>query len=230
VFTVDALKFPAPVAIAKVIGTPTTAAPVASTTLMTNGFAAAVPAISICALPLTVDNTLVDDVTVVVNVTGATPATVAVTVAAPAVPPVVYVICAKPVALVVADYPGVGDRPDPRAPPPACRDGGPRRRRAESALDPRTVWTGRHATTRRGPPGPLSRTPTPRSRAGTFGVRVRPSGASDRSPGDRMPTGNAVRTAKETRRRAAGRPLRARRPSRGRRSRRTFAGYSTDPD
>jgi len=127
-------------------------------------------------------------------------------------------------------YPGVGDRPDPRAPPPACRDGGPRRRRAESALDPRTVWTGRHATTRRGPPGPLSRTPTPRSRAGTFGVRVRPSGASDRSPGDRMPTGNAVRTAKETRRRAAGRPLRARRPSRGRRSRRTFAGYSTDPD
>ena len=39
-----------------------------------------------------------------------------------------------------------------------------------------------HATTRRGPPGPLSLTPTPRSRAGTFGVRVRPTGASDRSP------------------------------------------------
>jgi len=76
-------------------------------------------------------------------------------------------------------HPGLGDRPDPRAPPPPRRDGGPRRR-AESALDPRTVGTGRHATARCGPPGPLSRTPTPRSRAGTFGVRVRPTGASDR--------------------------------------------------
>ena len=48
--------------------------------------------------------------------------------------------------------------------------------------------------------------------------------------GDRMPTGHAVRTATEPRRRAAGRPLRAGRPSRGTRSRRAFAGYSTDPD
>ena len=54
----------------------------------------------------------------------------------------------------------------------------------------------RHATTRRGPPGPLRLTPTPRSRAGTFGVRVRPTGASDRSPqrpgahGKRRPDGH----------------------------------------
>jgi len=45
-----------------------------------------------------------------------------------------------------------------------------------------------------------------------------------------VPAGNNVRTATEARRRAAGRPLRARQPSRGRRSRRTFAGYSTEPD
>jgi len=48
--------------------------------------------------------------------------------------------------------------------------------------------------------------------------------------GDRAPTGNAVRTATEARRRAEIRPPRTRRPSRGRRSRRTFAGYLTDPD
>ena len=99
------------------------------------------------------------------------------------------------------------------------------RSHAESALDPRTVGTGRHATARCGPPRPLSLTPTPRSRAGTFGVRVRPTGASDRSPrrpgadGQRRPDGQ------ETRRRAAGRPLRAGRPSRGRRSRRMFDSY-----
>ena len=92
-------------------------------------------------------------------------------------------------------HPGLGDRPDPRAPPHPRRDGDPRRR-AESARDPGTVWTGHHATTRRGPPGPLSLTPTPRSRAGTFGVRVRPTGASDRSPrrpgahGPRRPDGH----------------------------------------
>jgi len=33
-----------------------------------------------------------------------------------------------------------------------------------------------------GPPGPLSLTPTPRRRAGTFGVRVCPIRAPDRSP------------------------------------------------
>jgi len=38
--------------------------------------------------------------------------------------------------------------------------------------------------------------------AETFGVRVRPTGVSDRPPGDRMPMGNAVRTAK---RRGGGR-------------------------
>ena len=70
------------------------------------------------------------------------------------------------------------------------RDDGPRRR-AESALDPGTIWTGRHATTGRGPPGPLSLTPTPRSRAGTFGVRVSPAGASDPSP---LSTGRPQKT------------------------------------
>jgi len=62
-------------------------------------------------------------------------------------------------------HPGVGDRPDPRAPPHPCRDGGPRRG-AESALDPGTVQTGRHGTTRRGPSGPLSLTSTPRAHVG----------------------------------------------------------------
>jgi len=92
-------------------------------------------------------------------------------------------------------HPGRSDRPDPRAPPHPRRDGDPRRR-AESALDPRTVWIGPHATTRRGPRGPLRLTPTPRPREGTFGVRVRPTGASDRSPrrpgahGNRRPGGH----------------------------------------
>ena len=44
-------------------------------------------------------------------------------------------------------------RPEPPAPPHPRGDGRPRRR-AESPLDQRTVWTGRHATTRRGAPGP----------------------------------------------------------------------------
>ena len=57
-----------------------------------------------------------------------------------------------------------------------------------------------------------------------------PSGRPIGPRGDRVPAGNNVRTATEARRRAAGRPLRARQPSRGRRSRRTFAGYSTEPD
>jgi len=48
--------------------------------------------------------------------------------------------------------------------------------------------------------------------------------------GDPAPTENAVQTNTEARRRAEIRPPRARRPSRGQRSRRTFAGYSTDPD
>ena len=111
----------------------------------------------------------------------------------------------------------VSDRPDPRAPPHPRRDP---RRRAESALDPRTVWTGPHATTRRGPPGPLSLTPTPRSRAGTFGVRVRPTGASDPSPrrpgadGNRRPGGHRGAAA-------GGDQAAARRPA--------LAGYAIAP-
>jgi len=123
----------------------------------------------------------------------------------------------------------VHDRPDPRAPPHSRHDGGPRRR-AESSLDPRTVWTGRHATTRRGPPGPLSLPPTPRPRAGTCGVRVRSTGRQTGPRWDRASTENAVRTATEARRRAEVRPPRARRPSWGQRSRRTFTRYSPDPD
>jgi len=46
----------------------------------------------------------------------------------------------------------------------------------------------------------------------------------------RPPTGHAVRTATEARRRAAGRPLPASRPSRGWRSRRILDIHSTDPD
>jgi len=53
-----------------------------------------------------------------------------------------------------------------------ARGDGRRGRRAESPRDLRTVRTGRHATTRRGPPDSLRLTLTPRSRAGTFGVRV----------------------------------------------------------
>jgi len=119
-------------------------------------------------------------------------------------------------------HPGVGDRPDPRPPPLPRGPRGPRgpRRRAESALDPRTVWTGPHATSRRGPPGPLSLTPTPRPRAGTFGVRVRPTGASDRSPrrpdahGNRRPGGHRGAAA-------GGDQAAARRPA--------LAGYAIAP-
>ena len=96
----------------------------------------------------------------------------------------------------------VRDLPDPRAPPNLRRDGRPRWR-AESSLDSGTVRTGRHTTTRRGPQGPLSLTPTPRPRAGTFGVRVRPIGRSIGPRGDRTPTETAVQAATESRRRAA---------------------------
>ena len=44
-------------------------------------------------------------------------------------------------------------------------------------LDPSSVGLRRHATTRSGPPGPLSLTPTPRPCAGPFGVRDRAIGA-----------------------------------------------------
>ena len=64
--------------------------------------------------------------------------------------------------------------------------------------------------------------------AETFGVRVRPTGASDRSPGDRMPTGHAVWTATEARRRA-GRCAPAGPRGVGDRAV-CIAGYSTDPD
>ena len=104
----------------------------------------------------------------------------------------------------------IGDRPTPRAPPYPRRDGGPRRR-AASALDPRTVWTGRHATTRRSSPGPLHLTPTPCPRAGTFGVRVRTTRASEQSP--LRPGAQGKRRPDGQRGAAAGRPLRARRPA-----------------
>jgi len=41
-----------------------------------------------------------------------------------------------------------------------------------SSLDPGTVWTGRHATTRRGPSGPLSLTSTPRAHVGGRSARA----------------------------------------------------------
>ena len=127
-------------------------------------------------------------------------------------------------------HPGVGDRPDPRAPPHPCRDGGPRRG-AESALDPGTVQTGRHATTRRGPSGPLSLTSTPRAHVGGTSACASDSPGRPIGPlGDRAPTGTAVRTATAARRPDLRPPPRTRRPSRGRRSRRTFAEYSTEPD
>jgi len=90
--------------------------------------------------------------------------------------------------------------------------------------------SGPHATTRRGPRGPLRLTPTPRPREGTFGVRVRPTGASDRSPrrpgahGNRRPGGHRGAAA-------GGDQAAARRPAlAGPRSRGTFTGYSTKPD
>ena len=85
---------------------------------------------------------------------------------------------ALPRAAHVAPGP-FGDRPNPRAPPHPCRDGGPRRR-AESSLDSGTVRSGRHATTRRGSPGPLRRTSVSRPRCGDV-RRARPSHRGVRS-------------------------------------------------
>jgi len=98
----------------------------------------------------------------------------------------------------------IGDRPDPYAPPHAGDQRRPRRR-TEFPVDAGTVGTGRHATTRRGPPGPpgpLSLTPTPRRRAGTFVVRVSPAGAPDPSP--RRPGAHAKRRTDGHRGAAAG--------------------------
>lgn len=70
--------------------------------------------------------------------------------------------------------------PDPRLPDRAGR-------RAQAPVNPETVWAGRLATTGGGAPGSLNLTPTPRRRARTFGTRVRPSGASTRSPPTSLP-------------------------------------------
>ena len=123
----------------------------------------------------------------------------------------------------------VGDRPDPLA-PPRPRGDGRRGRRAESPRDRRTVWTGRHATTHRSPPDSLRLTPTPRSRAGTFGERVRPTGASDRSP--LRPGAHGARRPDIHRGAAAGGGQAAARPSALAWSamRRASGGFSTDPD
>ena len=68
-----------------------------------------------------------------------------------------------------ADGPHAGDRRSPRG-------------RTESPVDPRTVRRGRHAPTGRGPAGPLSITPTPDPRAGTFGVRGGPTNGPTNGP------------------------------------------------
>ena len=126
----------------------------------------------------------------------------------------------------------VGDRPDPYAPPHPGDHRRPRRR-TESPVDARTVWTGRHATTRRGPPGPLSLPPTPRPRAVTFGVRVRSTGLRPvpaatgrprRTPSGRPPRRGGGRRSgrRPSRGQRARRAEVGRRPSRGQRARRTF--------
>ena len=112
-------------------------------------------------------------------------------------------------------HPAVGDRPDPH-PPPHPRLARSPRRRAKSPLDPGTGRAGRPATTRGGAPAPLSITPTARPRAGTFGVGVRPTGASDRSLRAPAPP-RGPRSGRPTRRAsgAAGTPTAVCRSSRG---------------
>jgi len=94
-----------------------------------------------------------------------------------------------------------------------------------------TGRAGRPATTRVGTPGPLSLTPTPRPCAGTFGVGVSPTGASERSPRAPGPP-RGPRSGRPTRsaRGAEVTPALVPRRLRGRRSRRILDEYSTDPD
>ena len=117
-------------------------------------------------------------------------------------------------------HPGVGDRPGPHAPARPRLARVPHRR-AESPLDPGTVGPGPHAPTDGGPPRLLSCTPTPRRRAGTFGVREGPIGAS-RGPPAAPCHPSLPRTGRPRRRAivAAVTPTPARWPSRARGPRR----------
>ena len=112
-------------------------------------------------------------------------------------------------------HPAIGDRPDPHPPPHPRLARGPRRR-AKFPLDPGTGRAGRPTTTRGGAPASLSITPTARPRAGTFGVGVRPTGASDRSLRAPAPP-RGPRSGRPTKRAsgAAGTPTPVCRSSRG---------------
>ncbi|MFN8993474.1 MAG: hypothetical protein ACK5X3_07415, partial [Pseudomonadota bacterium] len=120
-------------------------------------------------------------------------------------------------------HPGVSDQPDPHASPdPRLPDRAGRR--APSPINPETVWAGRLATTGGGAPSSLNLTPTPRRRAGTFGTRDRPTGASTRSP----PAPHAPRGPRPV---PLARGEQGARTPRGRSSpRRRAVVYSTGPD